>query len=725
MHCTVESLRSSFHRACLLLACCTVFASGAAAADKQTDWPVYGGQRAGDRYSTLHQINRGNVARLKVAWTFDTGEKGELQTNPLIVGQTLYGYSPSQKVIALDAATGAQLWNFAIEPLGRQPTRGLSYWSDGTAERTGAILFAGVMSDLYALNPHTGKPIAGFGTGGKIDLREGLAEGDITKSFVAMTSPGVIYKDMILVGFRAPETEPALHGDIRAFDVHTGQLRWTFHTIPHPGDSGYETWPKDAWKVTGAANNWPGMVLDDKRGIVYVPTGSAVNDFYGADRIGDDLYANTLLALDANTGKLIWHFQGVHHDIWDRDFPSPPALVSVRSNGKKVDAVAQATKHGVLFLFDRTTGTPLFPIEERAYPASNVPGEQTAVTQPMPLIPEPYARQVLTADMLTTRTPEAHAWAVEQFKTFRSGGPFVPLAVDQQTVVFPGFDGGAEWGGSAVDPKTGVIYINANDIAWTGGLTQNPSGGGMGSSTYQSQCAGCHGGDRKGSSAAFPSLVDVEQRLSLPEITEIIHNGKGRMPAFPNIDQARLTALLDYLKDGKEEGAAAYAASAEGTSKREVESTELPGSIGSKYRFTGYKKFLDPDGYPAVQPPWGTLNAIDLNTGRYLWKVPLGEYPELAAKGLKNTGTENYGGPIVTAGGLVVIGATLYDHTIRAFHSKTGELLWSADLPYAGMATPATYSIHGRQYIVIATSGQRNKKGPQGAAYVAFALPQR
>jgi quinoprotein glucose dehydrogenase len=679
------------------------------------DWPVYGGQAAGDRYSALTQINRSNVHRLKVAWTFDTGEEGGLQTNPLIIGRTLYAYTPTQKVIALDGATGKTIWTFSPGSPGRQPTRGLSYWTDGKT----SILFAGALTSLYALDPATGTPVPAFGDRGKIDLRKDLTDADYSKEFAALTSPGVIFKDSIIVGFRAPESEPALHGDIRAYDVHTGALRWTFHTIPHPGEYGYETWPKDAWKVTGAANNWAGMVLDERRGILYAPTGSAVTDFYGYDRTGDDLFANTLLALDANTGRRIWHFQAVHHDIWDRDFPSPPALVTVHQGGKAIDAVAQTTKHGFVFLFDRTNGKPLFPIEEHRFPPSDVPGEQASPTQPIPSIPAPYARQRLTAGMLTTRTPEAHAWAIEQFKAFRGAGQFVPLSLDQQTVVFPGFDGGAEWGGPALDPRTAVIYINSNDIAWTGGLTEDKPGGGIGSTLYQNQCAACHGADRKGSPGAFPSLVDIDKRLSEAAITDVLRAGKGRMPSFPNIADARLAALLNFLKAGQDLPAGDAAGA---SSKREAESS-APAAVTARYRFTGYRKFLDPEGYPAITPPWGTLNAIDLNTGRYLWKIPLGEYPELAAKGMKDTGSENYGGPIVTAGGVVIIGATIYDRKIRAFDSRTGELVWEAGLPYAGNATPATYLIDGKQFVVIATSGARDRKGPQGSAYVAFALP--
>ena len=669
-------------------------------------WAVYNGGKDGDHYSRLTQINRANVKKLRVAWRFDTGEKGGIQDNPLIVGRTLYAYTPTQKIVALDAATGAVRWKFDSGVGGTQPARGMAYWTDG---KQGRIL-AGVMNFLYCLDAETGKPVASFGEAGRIDLRKGLGrdggDGDFEHQSIVLTTPGILYKDLIIVGGRNPETHPAPPGDVRAFDVRTGKLRWSFHTIPHPGEPGYETWPAEAWKTAGAANNWAGMALDERRGIVYVPTGSAVFDFYGADRVGDDLYADTLLALDARTGKRLWHFQGVHHDIWDRDFPAAPALFSVQWDGRTVDGVAQTTKQGYLYLFDRVTGKPLFPIHEHPYPASTVAGEAASPTQPVPDTPEPYARQRLTEDMLTTRTPEAHAWAVKEFRTFTSNGQFVPLAVDRQTVVFPGFDGGAEWGGPAIDPEAGVLYVNATEMAWTGGLVAADQGASLGAQVYQGQCAVCHGQDRTGSPPAFPSLVDVTRRLTPEKIADVTRNGTARMPGFPGVDEGQMKALLHYLEAGEE-----------GSGK------ELAGEYAQEqYTFTGYRKFLDPDGYPAIAPPWGTLNAIDLKTGKYLWKIPLGEYPALAENGMKNTGSENYGGPIVTAGGLVFIGATVYDRKFRAFDSGSGELLWETELPFAGVATPATYMVDGRQFVVIAASGGRDPKGPVGGEYVAFAL---
>ena len=515
------------------------------------DWTYNGGPN-GDHYSDLAQIDRSNVVRLKPSWIVDLHEKGGLQSNPIVIGHTLYAYNTEQSVIALNAVTGAQRWIFTPDQPSQQPARGLTYWTNGRS----SILFAGTVSYLYALDPKTGKRLSEFGEGGRVDLRRDLSDPgvDYKETFAALTSPGVVYKDVIIVGFREPETEPALRGDIRAFDVHTGAVRWTFHTIPHPGEAGYQTWMKDSWKTSGAANNWAGMALDLKRGIVYVPTGSAVNDFYGADRLGDNLFADSLLALNARTGKRLWDFQAVHHDIWDRDFPSQPVLVTVHSQGRLVDAVAQTSKQGFVFVFDRVTGKPLFPIEERSFPASIVPGEEAAHTQPIPLAPAPFARQRLTSDMLSTRTPEVHQWAVEQFKTFVSNGPFVPFSVDKQTVVFPGFDGGAEWGGPAVDPRTGVIYINANDVPWTGALTKGVATSSAGATIYQTQCSVCHGVERAGSPPEFPSLVKITERLSDAAVLAIVHAGRGRMPGFPSINGVADAELLGYLKDPTADG---------------------------------------------------------------------------------------------------------------------------------------------------------------------------
>jgi quinoprotein glucose dehydrogenase len=679
--------------------------TGSFAAQAQQDWPAYGGHD-GTHYSSLSQINRDNVKNLVVAWKYDTGESGGIEANPIIVGKMLYTTTPGRSVIALDAATGKLIWRFKSDLEGSVLSRGVSYWTDGHQGR----IFAGARNYLYALDAATGKVISGFGDQGRIDLRKGLRE-PFQQQSIELTTPGSIYKDLIIVGGANPETHPAPPGDIRAFDVRTGALRWTFHTIPRPGEFGYDTWPKDAWKNAGAANNWAGMTVDVNRGIVYVPTGSAVFDFYGGDRLGNDLFADSLIALDAETGKRIWHFQGVHHDLWDRDFPAPPALVTVTHDGQRVDAVAQTTKSGLLYVFDRTTGKSLFPIQELPFPKSDVPGEVTSPTQPFPTLPAPYTQQSTTVDTLTNRTPEAHAWAVKQFTSMIGGGQFVPPSVDKLTVDMPGFAGGGEWGGVAVDPSAGVLYVNANDTAWLVGLTVPPPAGSLGEKVYQNQCSGCHGINRAGSPPAIPALEGIEGILTDQEIAGMIRQGKGRMPPFNSLSDEQVQAVVRYLTRAPQQQDQPPPGAGE------------DGKDDMPYKTIAFRRFTDPEGYPATALPWGTLSAIDLNTGQYLWKIPFGTYPELAAKGVTDTGSDNYGGPVVTAGGLLFIGASVFDEKFHAYDKTTGKLLWETALPFAGLATPSTYMVNGKQYVVIAAGGGQSSRKPSGGVYIAFALP--
>jgi len=684
------------------------------------DWRTTGADPGNSRYSPLTQINRTNVNNLRAAWTYHSGDgASQIQATPIVVDGVLYTTTPALAVVALNAANGAEIWRFdpfANRERESHANRGVVYWSDSARRR----IFFSAARRLYSLDATTGRPDPAFGDSGWIDLAAGLGRG-IGDAYLVATSPGVVYHDLLIQGTRVGEEEGSAPGDLRAYDVRTGKIRWTFHTIPRPGESGYDTWPADAWKTAGGANSWAGMSVDVDRGIVYVPTGSATPDFYGGARHGANLFANTLLALDAATGKRIWHFQTVHHDLWDRDLPAAPNLLTVMRGGKPVDAVAQITKSGFVFLFDRASGQPLFPIEERAVPPSDLSGEEAWPTQPIPLAPAPFARQSMDEPDLIGLTPSARAAAVARFRTLRHDGLFAPPS-KQGTVVLPGFDGGGEWGGAAVDRESGVIYVNASDVPWIAAMREArdtaPSGGvpRTGVAVYASTCARCHGVDRRGINRA-PSLVGIGARLSAQQIHQVIDRGRGFMPAFPQLPEDEKDAVIAYLLNRESPARTAVSRVSTDSGKPETRVARA----GSRYEFLGYERWRDSSGYPAIKPPWGTLSAIDLNTGEYRWRIPLGDHGELADKGMSATGAEQYGGPIVTAGGLVFIAAT-QDGKFRAFDKATGKLLWETTLPAAGYATPSTYSVGGKQYVVIAAGG--GKLGTKSSdMYVAFTLP--
>jgi quinoprotein glucose dehydrogenase len=679
-------------------AAATCLVAGALVRAADVGWPVNGGPD-NIRYSELKQITPGNVKRLRVAWSYDAHDAfkdSEMQSNPIVVDGVLYATTPKLRVIALDAQTGREIWSFDPNQAGgaqrRYRHRGVTVYQDR--------VFFTHRNYLWALDRKTGKPIQKFGDDGRIDLRKGLDRPPESLS-VSASSPGVIFEDMIILGSTVPETLPGAPGDIRAFDVATGAMRWTFHTIPHPGEFGYETWPPEAYKISGGANAWAGLSVDPKLGMVFAATGSASFDFYGSNRIGDNLFADCVIALNARTGRRVWHFQGIKHDVWDLDFPAAPSLVTVTRNGRSVDAVAQIAKTGYVFVLDRKTGEPLFPIEYRKAPPSSLEGEKLSETQPRPVKPPPFTRQAFTEDMITRRSPEAHAAVLEVFKKLDSNGMFTPPSL-RGTILFPGTDGGGEWGGAAFDPATGLLYVNSNEQPWIIRMVTHDT-----TSLYKNNCASCHDEDRKGG-GSFPSLIDVPKTHSREQIMAIIRDGTGRMPGFSHLGRG-IAEITDYLLTGHDTTA-------------EAPAIAQADPNWQKYRNEGYILMRDPEGYPPITPPWGTLNAIDLNKGEIRWQIPFGEYPELAAKGIKNTGSDNYGGPVVTASGLVFIGATSFDKKFHAYDKLTGKLLWETELPAAGNATPAIYEMNGREYVVIVCGGGKND-APSGSSIVAFALP--
>ncbi|MDR3714486.1 MAG: pyrroloquinoline quinone-dependent dehydrogenase [Puia sp.] len=707
---------------------------------KNADWAVYKADAASSSYSPLDQVNTGNVGRLKHAWTFSPDDApagarwGRSECNPIVVGGVLYATSARHRAYAVDAATGKQLWSF--DPFngehGGGVNRGVTYWEDGKDRR---ILFTGG-DNLYALDAGTGKPIPSFGQGGKVSMNVGIRD-DSSKISVKPTSPGIVFGDLLIVGNEVSELFGAQPGYVRAYNIRTGKLEWTFHTIPHPGEPGYETWPKDAWKYAGGANDWSGMSVDEKRGMVFLALGSPSYDYYGADRKGQDLFGNCVVALDAKTGKLIWYFQTIHHDLWDYDLPAPPNLVTVLKDGKKIDAVAQTSKVGFLYVLNRETGESLFPIEERKVPVSDVPGEETWPTQPFPLKPKPYSRQLMTEDDLWGQTPATHDSLVRRFRALRYDGLFTPPST-KGSLDLPGSTGGIEWGGAAYDPATGLLYVKSNEapeiahlqkvgpeIVGGQGGTEKLSGYHAGRTFYMSFCASCHREDRNGQEGVYPSLLGLDKRLKKEEVLNKIREGGGKMPPFASVLKGHEDAIVAFLFNIRNEEADSREASLS-----EIRSNRLanPGPANGKGKddtsaiylnLSAYAQFEDDSGNPAIRPPLGNLNAIDLSTGEYVWKIPVGNFPELQQKNGPVTGMESSPGPIVTAGGLIFLTGTK-DKKLWAFDKATGQLKWETDLPGSGSSTPCTYMVNGKQYIALSVSGWKD----HAAGYiVAYALP--
>ena len=675
--------------------------------DLGLDWPEYNGNAARSHYSEASQISAENVGQLKVAWTYASGgadtvfHRTQMQCNPIVIDGVLYGVSANTQAFALDATTGRELWKTNVTETEGTTSRGVSYWAAGT-EKT---IFFGAGKWLYAVDAVTGKFRSSFGENGRINLKTGI-ERPTADDYVVSNTPNAIFEDKIIVGTRVSESESALLGDIRAYDVRTGKRIWTFRTIPEAGEMGATSWPAKARQHIGGANAWAGMALDRQRGILYAPTGSAAFDFYGGNRKGDNLFANCLLALDVRTGKRLWHYQLVRHDIWDRDVPAPPNLVTVVQNGKKIDAVAQITKQGYIFVFDRVSGKPLFPIENRTFTFDAVAGEFPSKTQPIPLKPTYFARQSFTEKDLNSFVADRDS-LVALIRKARTGSAYIPIGKDM-TIFFPGTDGGGQWGGAATDPQ-GVMYIPSKEIpVYTSLVSRKQESNAKtttGKQLYRQYCSACHGEDRRGNhDGSYPSLLTVSKRLSEDAVKNLITKGRAMMPSFVHLSAAENKAIVDFLFQKQQDIQVA-------SSQKGV----IP------YQHTGYNRWYDRNGYPISAPPWGTLTATDLNTGERLWQVPLGEYPELTAKGIAPTGTDNYGGPLVTGSGLLFIAATR-DERLRAFDKKTGKILWQTQLPAAGYASPSTYVANGKQYVVIACGGGKLKT-KSGDKYVAFALP--
>ena len=696
-----------------------------AAPAPHTTWTAYGGSADSMQYSALQEVDKTNVGRLELAWTYAVpAHTARAQPNPLIVDGILYGVGQDDGIDAIDAATGRRAWSRAVR--GTPGNRGLSYWEN--KDRSDRRILFTSDNALQAIDARTGEPIRSFGKDGAVDLLEGVPRVERAWGNTSKT-PGRVFENLILMGSAAGEEYEAPPGDIRAYDVVTGKLVWTFHTIPHPGEEGHDTWPKDAWKEVGGANVWGEISVDEPRGIAYFPTGSPTYDFYGANRKGANLFANCLLALDARTGKKLWHFQTVHHDLWDYDLTAAPKLLTVRHAGKDVDVVAQATKSGFVFVFKRDTGEPLWPIEERPVPQSDVPGEEAWPTQPFPSKPPPIARLRVTVNDINPYADEAEKPKLrERVLAARNEGVFTPPSL-RGTITVPGHWGGVNWGAAAADPRTGMMYIRSLDVPTFSSLgteivdpTLLPSvepdtSLSRGHILFRRNCFTCH-------RAGVASIAS----LSRERFQQALRDGVAQMPPFPHLGEEDGNALFEYLRELNERSSKTASPSASPVSPSP---TSAPAAATAPTRYYGVSGdiMLTGNRLPMTAPPWAELVAVDLNVGSIRWRAPMGTVPSLAAKGIKDTGgvglAVSRNGPVATAGGLIFVG-TSTDRMVQAYDADTGKILWQKQLAGQPQGIPSVYEVAGRQYIVFyarlsPTAGSSRPR----RAYYAFALPDQ
>ncbi len=707
-----------------ILIYCSILSGWSQTIDKaHKGWRDYGGAADSSQYSALTQINRSNVNQLQVAWTYPTGDTNRYSFNPIVVDGLMYVLAKNNSLVALNAFTGKEVWVHETGTHTKLIThRGINYWE--SKDRSDRRLFFASNNFLQAIDARTGKLITSFGNNGRVNLKEGLGRDPATLSLVQSTSPGRVFENLLILGSATNEEYRSAPGDIRAYDVRTGKLVWSFHTIPHPGEYGYQTWPKNAWKTVGGADSWSELSLDEKRGIVYVPTASPKYNFYGADRVGADLFGDCLLALDARTGKRLWHFQMVHHDIWDYDNATAPQLLTIRHNGAMMDVVAQPGKEGFLWVFNRVTGAPLWPIVERPVPRSDVPGEETWPTQPFPLKPPPFARQEFAEkDLSPFMDQQERAKFRKELRTARNQGLFTPPGLTN-TLEMPGNNGGANWGGAAVDPRNGALYVVSKDLPCmlklepqkTINLHRSDSPAQQGRLLYEANCQRCHLPNRMGEPPAIPSLIHVGGNLTLKQIKSVVRQGRGSMPAFSTLSDADLNSLVTYLVDPQSSVVASAAAPTPSTA----------GKSAPKAYVSGFGFMFTNTGLPPISPPWTSLTAYDLNKGTIKWQIPLGDVPELAAKGIKDTGSVfQQVGPVVTAGGLIFIGTR--DRKVRAIDKDTGKVLWETEVAAAIDGIPAVYEMNGKEYLVVCAAEHAivNPALHESihGAYIAFALP--